>query len=70
MKLVWNEDAWADCVLWQLQDRTTLKQINTLIRDIARNGNEGIGETGAPQTWLSRLLVEANQRGAPVGLSS
>ena len=44
MKFVWDEDAWADCEWWQTQDRKILKRINTLLRDIARNGNEGIGK--------------------------
>ncbi|GAB2529592.1 Txe/YoeB family addiction module toxin [Paramicrobacterium agarici] len=44
MKYVWDEDAWADYEWWQQQDRKVLKRINTLLRDIARNGNEGIGK--------------------------
>ncbi|MCL2204792.1 MAG: Txe/YoeB family addiction module toxin [Defluviitaleaceae bacterium] len=28
---------------WQIEDKRTLKKINQLIRDIIRNGNEGIG---------------------------
>ena len=37
-------DAWDAYVWWQGQDRKTLKRINLLIRDIVRNGNEGIGK--------------------------
>lgn len=44
MKVVFDEDAWADYLWWQSQDRQILKRINTLIADIARNGNEGIGK--------------------------
>ena len=44
MKYVWDQDAWADYEWWQAQDRKTLKRINTLLRDIARTGNEGIGK--------------------------
>ena len=63
MKLVWDEDAWADYEWWQLQDRKTLKRINTLIRDIARNGNEGIGKPeplkhGFHGYWLRRISAE------------
>ncbi|RZU21673.1 Txe/YoeB family addiction module toxin [Streptomyces sp. BK239] len=29
---------------WRLQDRKILRRIHTLIADIARNGNEGIGK--------------------------
>lgn len=44
MKVVFDEDAWADYLWWQAQDRKILKRINSLIEDIARNGNEGIGK--------------------------
>ena len=44
MRLVWDEHAWEDYLWWQTQDRKTLKRINLLIRDIIRNGNEGIGK--------------------------
>ena len=43
MKIVWDEDAWADYLWWQGQDRRMLRRINQLIEDIQRNGNEGIG---------------------------
>jgi len=44
VKLVWDEAAWDDYIWWQQQDRKVLKRINTLIADIQRNGNEGIGK--------------------------
>ena len=44
MRLVWDEHAWEDYLWLQTQDRKTLKRINLLIRDIIRNGNEGIGK--------------------------
>ena len=44
MRLVWDEHAWEDYLWWQTQDRKTLKRINLLIRNIIRNGNEGIGK--------------------------
>lgn len=44
MKLVWDENAWEDYLWWQAQNRKMLKRINLLIRDIVRNGNEGIGK--------------------------
>jgi toxin YoeB len=43
MKLVWDESAWDD-KQWQTQDRRILRRIHTLIRDVERNGNEGIGK--------------------------
>ena len=44
MKLVFSEQAWADYVHWQRTDKKTVKRINTLIRDIARDPFEGIGK--------------------------
>ena len=40
----WSDDAWEDYLYWQQQDRKILKRINMLLRDIDRNGNEGIGK--------------------------
>ncbi len=44
MSIVFSSTAWDDYVWWQQQDRKLLKRINQLIRDIERNGNEGIGK--------------------------
>ncbi|MGX6395650.1 Txe/YoeB family addiction module toxin [Rothia kristinae] len=44
MLLTWDPDAWEDYLWWQRQDRAVLRRINTLIRDIQRHGNEGIGK--------------------------
>jgi toxin YoeB len=44
VKVAFDEDAWADYLWWQAQDRQILKRINALIADIARNGNQGIGK--------------------------
>ncbi|MBE6478739.1 MAG: Txe/YoeB family addiction module toxin [Propionibacteriaceae bacterium] len=53
MFLVWDENAWADYLWWQTQDRTVLRRINRLIGDIERNGNEGIGKPEALRYGLS-----------------
>lgn len=42
--IIFSERAWEDYLYWQTQDKKTLKKINSLIRDIIRNGNEGIGK--------------------------
>ena len=43
--LVWASEAGEDYLWWQTQDRKTLKRINALLRDIARNGQDaGIGK--------------------------
>lgn len=47
MLLVWDENAWDDYLWWQAQDRRVLRRINTLLTDIQRNGNEGIGKPEA-----------------------
>ena len=39
-----SESAWEDYLYWQMQDKKTLKRINALLQDIARNGNTGIGK--------------------------
>ncbi len=44
MNKVFTDNGWKDYVYWETEDRKTLKRINTLIEDIARNGNEGIGK--------------------------
>lgn len=44
MKLVFAENAWDDYLYWQKTDKTILKRINTLIKDITREPFEGIGK--------------------------
>jgi toxin YoeB len=43
MNKIWSDEAWADYLYWQEQDRKTLKRINKLLKDIDRNGYEGLG---------------------------
>ncbi len=63
MKLVWDEAAWSDDVWWLREDRQVLKRINALLRDIERNGNEGIGKPeslkhGFHGYWSRRITDE------------
>jgi len=44
MNKLWQEEAWEDYVYWQSQDPKTLKRINKLLKDIERNGYNGIGK--------------------------
>ncbi len=44
MILAWTEDAWADYLHWQTQDKKTLKRINKLITEMLREPFEGIGK--------------------------
>ena len=53
MRICWADEAWEDYLWWQTQDRRTLKRINSLIRDIARSGNEGLGKPEALRHQLS-----------------
>lgn len=63
MELVRSGGAWADYLWWQAQDRRVLRRINTLLDDIARNGNEGIGKPEALKPgfqgyWSRRITDE------------
>jgi len=42
--LTFAERAWEEYLLWQNSDKKTLKRVNLLLKDIARNGNDGIGK--------------------------
>ena len=52
-------------VEWQTEDKRVLKKINQLIKDIIRNGNEGIGHPeplkGNLQGYWSREIDEKNR---------
>jgi toxin YoeB len=41
---IWSDDAWADYLYWQGQDRKALKRVNDLLKDIERDGHSGIGK--------------------------
>jgi len=60
-----QERGWEDYVYWQTQDKKTLKRINELIRDIVRNGYEGIGKPeplkGDLSGWWSRRIDDVNR---------
>lgn len=45
MNKIWSDIAWDEYLQWQMLDKKTLKKINSLIKDIERNGlSEGIGK--------------------------
>lgn len=60
MKLVFSEQAWADYLYWQVQDKKTLERINTLIKECARTPFEGLGKPeplrGDLRGWWSRRI--------------
>ncbi|MBQ7196875.1 MAG: Txe/YoeB family addiction module toxin [Synergistaceae bacterium] len=60
-EIIWSEDAWRDYLYWQTEDKKILKRINSLIKDIERNGcANGIGKpeplTGNLQGEFSRHI--------------
>lgn len=61
----WDDVAWDDYIYWQSQDRKTIKRINLLLKDIDRNGYDGIGNpeplSGDLSGWWSRRIDEANR---------
>ena len=63
MLLVWDENAREDYLWWQAHDRKILERINSLLTDIHRNGNEGIGKPEALKHsltgyWSRRITDE------------
>ncbi|MDA8336438.1 MAG: Txe/YoeB family addiction module toxin [Peptococcaceae bacterium] len=65
MEKLWTDKAWEDYLYWQNQDRKTLNRINQLIKDIERNGYEGIGKPeplrGDLSGWWSRRIDDTNR---------
>lgn len=65
MNKIWDCDAWEDYLYWQTQDKKTLKRINQLIKDIDRNGYDGIGKPEPlkydKQGCYSRKIDETNR---------
>ena len=62
MMIAWDEEAWADYVAWQSEDKKIRKRINDLIKDIQRNGHRGIGKPEPLRYmnggWWSRRIDE------------
>lgn len=65
MRKIWDEEAWADYLYWQTQDKKTLKKINNLLKDIDRNGYIGIGKPeplrGDKSGFWSRRIDDCNR---------
>ena len=43
-KLTFSDEAWDDYLYWQDTDRSMLRRINLLIKDVRRSPYEGIGK--------------------------
>ena len=65
MKKTWFDEAWNDYVHWQTEDKKTLKRVNLLIKDVERNGYDGIGKPeplkGNLSGFWSRRIDDANR---------
>jgi toxin YoeB len=63
--LIFKQTAWEDYLYWQTQDKKTLKRINQLLKDIERNGYEGIAKPeplkGELSGWWSKRIDEVNR---------
>ncbi|MBQ7242007.1 MAG: Txe/YoeB family addiction module toxin [Firmicutes bacterium] len=61
----WSDDAWSAFEYWTKQDKKTLKRILQLLKDIDRNGHDGIGKpeplTGDLAGYWSRRIDDANR---------
>jgi len=44
MNKIFTDKAWEDYVYWQNADKKIIKRIHELLKDIDRNGHEGIGK--------------------------
>lgn len=60
--IAFSERAFDEYIYWQRSDKATLKKINSLLKDIARNGvAEGIGKPEAlkyRKAWSRRINHE------------
>ncbi len=62
MNKIWSDIAWDEYLYWQMMDKKTVKKINTLIKDIERNGlSTGIGKPEPlkyRKAWSRRIDLE------------
>lgn len=65
MNKAFTDIGWEDYLYWQTEDQKTLRKINTLLKDIERNGNEGIGKpeplTGDLSSFWSRRINQKDR---------
>ena len=61
----WSDAAWEDFEYWMKQDKKTLRRILQLLKDIDRNGYDGIGKperlSGDLASYCSRRIDDANR---------
>ncbi len=59
--LIFSDKAWDDYLYWQVTDKSLLRKINQLFKDIQRNGHDGIGKPEAlkyRKAWSRRINRE------------
>lgn len=60
-----TDDAWDDYCYWERGDKKTLKRIHELLKDIDRNGYNGIGKSeplkGDLSGYWSRRIDDLNR---------
>jgi toxin YoeB len=60
LKKIWSEQSWDDYLYWQTQNKSILKKINQLIKDIERNPFIGLGKPEPLKNnlsgWWSRRI--------------
>ena len=65
MGILWEDDAWKEYLIWQEEDKKTLRRINKLIKDIQRSPFEGLGHPEPLSEnlagWWSRRIDEKNR---------
>lgn len=65
MNKMFSDNAWQDFLLWMREDRKTAKKIASLLADIERHGNEGLGKPeslkGNLSGYWSRRISEKDR---------
>lgn len=65
MNKMFSDNAWQDFLIWMREDRKTAKKIVSLLADIERNGNEGLGKPeslkGNLSGYWSRRITEKDR---------
>ena len=65
MNKMFSDNAWQDFLLWMREDRKTAKKIASLLADIERNGNQGLGKPeslkGNLSGYWSRRISEKDR---------
>lgn len=65
MNKMFSDNAWQDFLIWMREDRKTAKKIASILADIERNGNEGLGKPeslkGNLSGYWSRRITEKDR---------